>query len=61
MEWLNKKVRYTRLGIEGVVAAFATYSSGKESVLIEFVDRAGRPVEWWVDVKFIEEVKEPEE
>lgn len=60
MEWLNKKVRYIFTGFEGVVTAVAIYANGNQSVLIEAVDRSGRPVELWTDVKSIEEVKEQE-
>ena len=58
MAWLNKKVRYTLIGFEGVVTAYAVYANGNQSVLIEAVDRSGRPVEHWADIKSIEEVKE---
>ena len=58
MEWLNKKVRYIFTGFEGVVTGVAIYANGNQSVLIETVDRSGRPVECWADTKSIEEVKE---
>ena len=60
MEWLNKKVRYIYTGFEGVVTGVAIYANGNQSVLIEAVDRSGRPVELWADVKSIEKVKEQE-
>ncbi len=58
MAWLNKKVRYTLTGFEGVVTAYAVYANGNQSVLIETVDRSGRPVEYWADTKSIEMVED---
>lgn len=43
-----------------VVTGVAIYANGNQSVLIETVDRSGRPVECWADTKSIEEVKEQE-
>lgn len=58
MDWLNKKVRYIFTGFEGVVTAVAIYANGNQSVLIEAVDRSGRPVEHWADTKSIEIVED---
>lgn len=54
MDWLNKKVKYTVNGYIGTVTAYAIYSNGQEQILVEGIDTAGRPIEWWINTQYAE-------
>lgn len=56
MDWLNKTVRDAITGYTGTITAYAVYATGEERCLVEGIDTTGRPIEWWLDVKRIEDV-----
>lgn len=51
--YLGKMVMDIETGFEGKVTAYAEYSTGMKQLLVESIDRTGRPIECWIDINRI--------
>ena len=51
--YLGKMVMDIETGFEGKVTAYAEYTTGMKQLLVESIDRTGRPIECWIDINRI--------